>query len=223
MFYVGSPDKGPYIDYLSIIEKKCTEVLEAFKGINGRTLIIDFDDTIAWTSPASPVQNKKVIRNGKVFYHYDKLDPMINMVKTAQKMGYNIIVITARHMFMLESTYSNLEEFGIYNAKVFTNTGYNTNANFKSIMRQNLEHVTFDEAKRMTSDELLYGNFRSTKGDPKKSYPKIGDKNLIKIILSIGDRWADVINHADVLGVKLPDPMDNNAYFYLNGEKKIIS
>ena len=213
-FYKGFPKKGYYVQCLKNIKKElCTFLKKAeFSNLIGKAIVIDFDDTIGWTQPFNPNEGSKVIhKNYGQFIYYPPIKQIIDIVKLAHKLGYIVIVITARDPIMLKSTIANCELFGIFPDVVFTSCYWGQNQKFKSDMRKNIELLTLEDLKKLNSYELLSGNYNSN------SFFNI------KIIMSIGDKWTDVKGQNNVLGVKLPEPMDMNGYFYYNGECKLIN
>ena len=146
-FYGKTPKNSPYIKHLEKVKTQVLKFLKKpiFKFLPNKVVVIDFDDTVAWTSPHNP--NNNVTRTffspryGDVF-HLDKLNPMVEMVKEINKLGYNILVITARPPESLNSTWSNLEEFGINVINVCTSLYYGQDPKFKAVMRNNIEKCT---------------------------------------------------------------------------------
>lgn len=199
-FYKGSPKKGYYINYLKKIEKEASSFLKqrVFNNLIGKTVVMDIDDTLLWTG--------KSHRNGL----YEGISPMIRLAKLVKKLGYNLIIITARAPFMLEKSIENLNILGVYPDKVFTSLWYGQDQSFKAVMRKNLEKNTLQNVQMMSSEELF--NDKNRYWSPYN----------MKVIMTIGDRWCDVIDQDDVLGVKLPEPLDMNGYLVYNNEVKIF-
>lgn len=211
-FYKNSPINGYYINVLKKVEKESLKFLKRseIKNLIGRTIIFDIDDTLVWTRPWDPIEPRIYNTSSGLVYHFEKLLPMIQLAKEAKKLGYIIIVITARGPEMLNSTYTNLNEFGIYPDKVFTSVFYGQDQKFKAKMRRNLEYLKHSELGLVTSKKLLSLN-------RKRKTPF----NL-KIIMTIGDKWTDVNGMENVIGMKLPEPRDMNAYIYYNDKIKLI-
>jgi hypothetical protein len=78
-------------------------------------------------------------------------------------------------------------------------------------MRNNLEYVNYYQVKNMNSKEL-YNTKRK----------KIKHPLDLKLVMTIGDQWGDVNGMNNVLGLKLPETYDMNAYFMFNNEIRPI-
>ena len=199
-FYKGSPKKGYYVNYLKKIEKEAGNFLkqEIFKNLIGKTVVMDIDDTLVWTG--------KSHKNGL----YEGIPPMVRLAKLVKRLGYNLIIITARAPFMLEKSIENLNMLGVYPDKVFTSLWFGQDQSFKAVMRKKLENNTLRNIQKMNSEDLF--------NDTNKYWNPFN----IKVVMTIGDRWCDVINQNDVLGIKLPEPSDMNGYLVYNNEVKIF-
>lgn len=200
-FYKGAPTKGYYINCLKKIEREAGSFLKKkiFKGLPGKALVMDIDDTLVWTGTENV--------NGM----FPGLNPMVNLAKLAKRLGYHLIVITARGPFMLDKSIENLNALGVYPDKVFTSLWYGQDQSFKAVMRKNLENNTINSVKNMSNEDLFNGKIGN-----------IWSPYNIKVVMSVGDRWGDIDNQNNVLGVKLPEPTDMNGYFLYNGEIKVL-
>ncbi len=211
-FYNGSPTRGYYINYLDKVKKNTLKFLKrkTFRGLIGKTVVFDFDDTLAWTCPFNRVVAQRKIHPkwGNVF-HYPPLPPMISLLKEIKKLGYNVVIITARPPMSLGSTWSNLEEFGVGVDAVFTSVYFQQDPSFKAKMRKNMEGFTIGSLKKKSPTELL---------NEKGGYSPMN----VKVIMTIGDMWHDVNGQENTVGLKLPDPIDMNSYFIYNGEVNLI-
>jgi len=213
-FYKGSPQRGYYINYLKKIEKEAFRFLSKplFKNLIGKTVVMDVDDTLVWTRPYNPIMKGRERKGsfGSVV-HYDALPPMVSLAKKIQKMGYHLIIVTARGPHMLYDTVTNLNSFGLYPEKVFTSLYYGQDQRFKEVMRKNMEKTDMVSLQGMSNKDLFSGKFKESRSPLR-----------LKVIMTIGDRWQDVKGQDNTLGLKLPEPRDRNAYFLYNNEVRII-
>lgn len=211
-FYNGSPTRGYYINYLEKVKRSALKFLKrkTFSGLIGKTVVFDFDDTLAWTCPFNQIMahRKTHPRWGNVF-HYPAIPPMISFLKEIKELGYNVIIITARPPISLGSTWSNLEEFGLKVDGVFTSVYFKQDPSFKAKMRKNMEGFTISNLKNKSPSELM---------EDSGNYSPLN----VKVIMTVGDRWHDVNGQDDTVGLKLPDPIDMNSYFIYNGEVNLI-
>lgn len=214
-FYSGAPHGGKYIKFLSYISKQVRGFISRpeLKFMVCKTIVFDIDDTLVYTRPFhhSPKKPKKHPKYGYVT-HYDGIGPIVGILKYAQSIGYRIIIITARPPESYNNSLSNLEELGIKPDALFTSLYWGQDQSFKAVMRNNIEHLTLDEIKNMSSRELF------------EYQPSTIMKNPLnlKVVMSIGDRWGDVVGMKDSLGLKLPEVYDMNGYFIFNGETRLI-
>ena len=213
-FYKGFPNEGYYIECLNKVKDECIGFLKkkSFSNLQGKAIVIDFDDTVGFTSPHRRINGQNVFDPmfGEVI-HYPGIIPMIELVKKARKLGYYIIVITARAPSMLYDTISNLNLFGINPDAIFTSCFWGQPSSFKAIMRNNMEKLTLEKLTQLNSEQLYSGSY--------------GSNSIfnIKIVMTIGDQWHDVNGQKNVLGVKLPDPNNMNSYFWYNDDYKLIN
>ena len=200
-FYKGAPIKGIYIEYLKKIKDYCLSYLEKKANIENKALVVDFDDTLVWTSPHDPlsiniVDDKKF---GKVF-SFPILEPIVQIVKYAKKLGYYIFIITARPPSSYISTVYNCHIYNIPYDSIFTSSFYGEMPSFKYKLRDIIETHNPKELIGLNTFQLL------TKKNNLSEHTNI--------IMSIGDNWYDVINLKKGLGIKLPSPDDFNCYSY---------
>lgn len=218
-FYEGSPENSYYIEYLKRVSKDALKFLKRpeLKSIVGKTIIVDIDDTLVYTreNHINPKKEyEKHPKYGKV-YHYKPIKPIVSLIKKASKLGYTIIVITARPPQGYQNALTNLHRIGIYPDALFTSLFWKQDPSFKAIMRNKIENLKLKDVKKMTSIELFHYK-------PKlKSKTK---KNLLnlKIVMTIGDKWPDITGMNNTLGLKLPEDSDMNAYYWFNGETRSI-
>jgi hypothetical protein len=214
-FYNGAPKSGNYINFLKSATKQSKQFLgrPEFSVLIGKTIVLDIDDTLVYTKPYhhKPKEQEMHPKWGMVT-HYEPLEPVVDLVKYSKSIGYNIVIITARPPEGYDNAMSNLNEIGVYPDALFTSVFWGQDPTFKSVMRNNIEHLSLENLKNMSSKELFEYQPISTTKHPLN----------IKLIMSIGDRWADIVGMKDVLGLKLSEIYDMNGYFWFNGETRII-
>ena len=203
-FYKGTPKRGIYIKYLKKISKYCINFITKKENmkIPNRAIALDFDDTLVWTKPHSPIQLKfkSTSKYGTVF-HFPELSPMTSLVKRAKKLGYYIFIITSRPPSAILSTIYNIEKYGVPYDGILTSSFYGEHPIFKSKLRRIIEKHHPDEIKGLNTFQLL------SKKNKKIKFPT-------KIVLSIGDNWYDIYDGITETGIKLPSPNDFNSYVY---------
>lgn len=183
------------------------------KKVPGNTIVFDFDDTLADTSNPQ----RFYFRNGQLVFHYDRIPQIVKLAKSLVVQGYYLILITARPPESLMSTYSNLEEFGIINVKVFTSLYYGQDQSFKAVMRNNINRTSRDKLETLTSEMLYNGDFGFDSENSAENSAENSDGKL-KIAMTVGDRYCDVDGQANTLGLKLPDENDSSSYFLYNNK-----
>jgi len=196
-FYNEAPTSGRYIKYIT---SACDQTYEFIKrkpllNLVSKTIVFDVDDTLLYSKSKSK--------------YLKPLEPVAKLLNNAKKLGYIIVIITARPPSSLELTVENLKKINVHPDAIFTSL-YWGQPDFKHVMRKNLEYIDRDVLKTITSEELL--NI---------------DKPLklpmdLKLVLTVGDQWQDVENMKNVLGLKLPEPSDMNSYFVFNENIRII-
>ena len=198
-FYKHSPKKGNYINYLNYVCKKTQSFIkrpELLKLIN-RTIVFDIDDTLLYTRPFLTKKSTKVL--------LQPLKPVVDLLKFCKKVGYKVIVITARPPESIDLIKRNLKKINVKYDALFTSLYLNQHYSFKAVMRKNLEYITPDDLKTLSSKELF--NLKK---------PIIHKCFNLKLVLSVGDKWPDVDNSKNILGFKLPEETDMNSYFIFN-------
>lgn len=202
-YYMGSPYSNEYTKTLWKVYNETMVYLRRpeIRNIHNKTVIMDIDDTLLMT------HNEKYIKR-----HLDPIVPMVRLFKDISKLGYIIIIITARPPESLGISYENMYLYGMYPYKIYTSVYYGQPQTFKAQMRIGLEYLTPSEILTTDSKQLLNINPNS----------RIKPDNHINVVLSIGDRWTDITGMPNVLGIKLPEDSDINAYFWYNNNTSII-
>lgn len=169
--------------------------------IPGRTVILDFDDTIVHSRPWN---NHQYISSSP--RHFPGVEPVVKFVKRAVVLGYCIVVVTARRS--RRSVTSNLRGIGIYPDAVFAHFGKSDIKEFKARVRKCVERSYRHELYNKESFELFSQTHRP---------PGI---DTLKIVLNVGDQWSDIGIREHSLGVKLPGRDCYTAWYAFNGDKR---
>lgn len=210
-FYSGYPTKGYYKEYLKKIENRILSIISSFPitNIREKAIIFDFDDTLCYTRPYNPVCPKIKRKRNKFYQYYKPIKEMLSVIKQAKELGYYIIVLTSRSPSMANDTLLNCEDFGFKPDLIFTSCYWGQSSVFKNKMRKNIDNIDMKKLRKMTSVDLYNHDI---------------SLNLLKVnvVMSIGDKWYDIDNHEDTIGIKLPDPYDMNGYILFNNYKSII-
>lgn len=197
------------MDPYNIIKIWASKKLEANKHVPNRTIVFDLDDTLI---------NTNICINNTYFPHIKR---MVELAWYAKRLGYYIIIITARPKFDKKRVLENLELIGVEADAVFLcpfdiyYTQYTKEEiikilQFKPFFRANLEKLDIDIISEMTSDELYYL-------DPYS----IESPDHINIVMTIGDQPHD-ISECKMYGILLPsknrDGIFNIAKYYKNNK-----
>lgn len=207
-FYKGSPYSGIYIDYLKKIKKYCLQNL-ILNNYKFKTVVVDLDDTLLFTFPHK--KKKEIYINNKKYGKVNilpVLKPMLELLKKIKKMGYYIYIITSRSFTSFASVKYHIEKYKIPYDAIFTSNYHGEHPIFKSKLREKMEKHIPKEIENLNTIEFL------------SKKPNKKHKDLIKIIMTIGDDWYDVVNGNDGIGIKLPCVNDFNCYVF--NKNKII-
>lgn len=99
-----------------------------------QAIIMDVDDTLVDTS-FSDVQFTKI--NNEDIFLYPGIQPMIDVAQTASKLGYKIIILTARPNQSFLSTKFNLDLLEVPHHEIYMNNN-NKSISFKYKIREQL-------------------------------------------------------------------------------------
>jgi len=194
--------------YRRVLES-VTELLRDNKDVPNKTIVFDLDDTLVNSRSSSPGHVPFI---GWVEF-YDRIPEMVELLKRAKTMGYNIIIITARppqtEFVALENLKEKIPEIvplvdTIYASPIPLSGDIEKFKQFKAILRRNLEQIDLKSAKLLTSWDLYNLELH-------KNFPK---KDRLNIVLTIGDQPYDLSEMSN-FGVLLPRPeRPNIAYLY---------
>jgi predicted secreted acid phosphatase len=128
------------------------------------------------------------------------IHPIIELLNYSKKLGFIVIIVTARDKYYASSTEKQLHDFGIVN-----------------YINLHMRDPRKDNGVVRIQDQQIF----TFKSDIKKEYyTKYG----IQFVMSVGDNLADIIGDYSGYYLKLPDHNDPNLY-HLNintGQKEIV-
>ena len=139
-YYIGWPYSGKYYDKLNEIYYLLYNYLINF-NISKRkkyTVIFDIDDTLVYTDHFNIFQNKKFPYNWiKGYMLFPEIPQMVKILNLCKKLGFKVIIITARPYESEKSSIKNLELLGIKYDEMYHNNNY-PDLNFKIALKQKL-------------------------------------------------------------------------------------
>lgn len=138
-YYKGWPCKGHYFNTMNKIYSLLYKYLTSFNGnLNKYTVIFDIDDTIVFTDNQNLFPNKKFPYNWiKGFMLFPPIPQIVSIVHLCKKLGFKIIIITARPYESEESSKKNLEILKISYDQIYHNNNY-PDLNFKINLKKKL-------------------------------------------------------------------------------------
>lgn len=188
-----------------------TELLREHSGIPNRTVVFDFDDTLVNTRDSFSAQVPGV---GNIEF-YKEIPEMMELMRRAKVMGYNIFIITARPPTTEFIVTSNLKSIvpqktiqcidNIFASPIPLSGDIEKFRKFKTVLRKNLQKIDTKSACTINSWQLYTL-------DLVKEFPK---KDRLNIILTIGDQPHDIANMSNY-GILLPRPERNPDTAYLH-------
>lgn len=203
-FFAGAPSSGHYLSQLLRVKNICCDFLghRLFSVLPNKVVVFDIDDTLLYV--------RECIMTSGDFSKVKSLKPIVDILNRAHDLGYYVVIITARGPNMLDYSKKQLGKLGIRYHCLLTSNVYGEDPGFKSIMRQNLEYLTPQELDSLTSRDLM---------KRRRNIKPIGG---LKVIMTVGDKWHDVDNMDNVLGIKLPEDNDFNSYYFFNNDIRLI-
>ena len=125
-----------------------------------------------------------------------------------KKLGYYVILITARPTFDRERVLGNLELIGVDADAVFlypfpiglkfTRQEYLRLVKFKPLFRSNLEKLNIESVREITSDELYHLDSEKI-----SEFSDLEKADKLNIVMTIGDQEYD-ISETKTYGILLP-------------------
>jgi predicted secreted acid phosphatase len=138
-YYKGWPYSGHYYNTMNNIYKILYDYLINFPNRNKKyTVIFDIDDTLVYTDHANIFPYKKFPNNWINGYMiFPPIPQIIKIIKLCYKLGFKIIIITARPYESESSSKKNLEIFNIKYHEMYHNHNY-PDLNFKIDLKKKL-------------------------------------------------------------------------------------
>lgn len=136
LFFKGWPYNGKYIDTLNKVYNLVVNYLYNFPKYKNFTVIFDIDDTLVFTDPANSLSyNVKKNINGYMIFPANI--QIVNLAKLCKKLGFYVIIITARPYETEESSIYNLKLLGVEYDKLIHNHEY-PNPSFKINLKKKI-------------------------------------------------------------------------------------
>ena len=122
-FYTGWPNKGTYVNKLNKINKHLTDYLINIPKYRKFTVIFDIDDTLVYTDPLGNLKynSMNVIKDYMIF---PEIKQISSIAKLCKRLGFKIIIITARPYESEKSSIKNLELYNIPYDEMYHNIEY---------------------------------------------------------------------------------------------------
>lgn len=138
-YYKGWPYSGNYYNTMNHIYFVLFKYLFYFPKTGRKyTVIFDIDDTLVYTDHNNVFPNKKfpndIIPGYMIF---PAIPQMVKIIKLCKKLGFKIIIITARPYESESSSKKNLEILGIEYDEMYHNKNY-PDLNFKIALKRKL-------------------------------------------------------------------------------------
>ena len=139
-YYKGWPEGGKYYNKLNEIYYLLYNYLINFPQIEGKkyTVIFDIDDTLVYTDYLKLFPNKKFPYNWINGYMlFPEIPQMVKIIQLCKKLGFKVIIITARPYESENSSKKNLEILNIKYDEMYHNKNY-PDINFKIAFKKKL-------------------------------------------------------------------------------------
>jgi predicted HAD superfamily phosphohydrolase YqeG len=126
-----------YYELLTNTKNYLIKLLEKHKN-EYDSIIVDVDDTLVFTDPLNVMDTAKYIKVGKnTLFIYPPITQIVELVCFAKKLGYKIIILTARPKESFLSTKFNLDLYSIPYDEIYMNNKAQ-HISFKYNIRQTL-------------------------------------------------------------------------------------
>ena len=140
-YHIGWPCTGKYYNTLSRVYKLLYNYLINFPMYSTSkplTVIFDIDDTLVYTDHSNLFPNKKFPNNWiPGFMLFPDIPQMVSIVKLCKKLGFKVIILTARPYGSESSSIKNLEILGVKYDEIYHNENY-PDINFKIEFKKKL-------------------------------------------------------------------------------------
>lgn len=198
------------------VYERAAKLLEENKVVPNRTVVFDFDDTLVNTRFDIPSYEPNM---GISLFIYEPIPDMVQLLILAKRLGYNVIIITARMPNFEFSVVHNIKQKipellnnkidAVYSSPIPMTGDIEKFKQFKSVLRHHLQQIDLKTAQKISSRDLYHGRFIRAV------------RNKLNIVLTIGDQPHDIANMS-MFGILLPRPERNpNMEAYLYRRKNI--
>ena len=138
-YYKGWPKSGKYFDKLNEIQDLLYNYLIHFPKTGKKyTVIFDIDDTLVYTDHQNLFPNKKFPNKWVPGYMvFPGIPQMVEIARLCKKLGFKVIIITARPYQSESSSKKNLEILNISYDEMYHNDKY-PDINFKIGLKEKL-------------------------------------------------------------------------------------
>ena len=125
-YYKGWPNSGQYFNKLNAIYSLLYNYLINFPKTGKKyTVIFDIDDTLVYTDHANLYPQKKFPNNWIPGYMlFPAIPQIVEIVKLCKKLGFKVIILTARPYDSEKSSIKNLEILDIKYDEIYHNKNY---------------------------------------------------------------------------------------------------
>ena len=140
-YFIGWPNSGQYFETLNKIYFLLYNYLINFPRNKKYTVIFDIDDTLVFTDPTKLFKNAKFPYNWIPGYMlFPQIPQIANIAILCKKLGFKIIILTARPYESEQSSQKNLEILGIKYDEMYHNKDY-PNIEFKIKFKNKLSQT----------------------------------------------------------------------------------
>jgi predicted secreted acid phosphatase len=139
-YFKGWPKTGKYYNKLNDIYNLLFDYLVNFPRVKNKkyTVIFDIDDTLVYTDHLNLFPQKKFPNNWiRGYMLFPQIPQIAQIAKLCHRLGFKIIIITARPYQSEPSSKKNLELLGIEYHEMYHNHNY-PDLNFKIQLKQKL-------------------------------------------------------------------------------------
>lgn len=137
-FYKDWPNNGPYVNILNKVKNILVPYLQHFPKYKKFTVIFDIDDTLVFTNPVNTHSiHEYKIKNRANLMIFKGIKQIVDIAKLCKKLGFYIIIITARPYASELSSIKNLEYLGIKYDEIYHNKNY-PDLTFKVKLKEHL-------------------------------------------------------------------------------------
>lgn len=138
-YYKGWPNSGHYYNTMNNIYTLLYNYLINFPKTGRKyTVIFDIDDTLVYTDHANLFPNKKFPNHWIPGYMvFPAIPQMVRIIQLCKKLGFKVIIITARPYESESSSKKNLEILDVKYDEMYHNKNY-PDINFKIALKKKL-------------------------------------------------------------------------------------